>query len=241
MAAPRNRHSGESRHPGILATLGLYSAITLLDSGLRRNDPPQADRERRLTNSERLLLNQIIPATLPRTPPRQTGYMRVNEQIRYEPGDNCPPLATLNVALQGVVIALSNAVSLVTIFAVASQGSESYLAWAVFAALVIAGAVTALQSGRIGRLGSGYILLMGPGAPFLGVCVLAVSEAGLPVMASLIVAASLVQFAMAFWLAQLRRIITPVVSGVAFMVLAAGRHAHRGWRGLTTCLRACRR
>ena len=147
--------------------------------------------------------------------------MRVNEQIRYEPDDNCPPVATLNVALQGAVIALSNVVSLVTIFAVASHGSESYLAWAVFSALVIAGAVTALQAARMGRIGSGHILLMGPGAPFLGVCVLAVSEVGLPVMASLIVAASLVQFAMAFWLAQLRRIITPVVSGVAFMVLAA--------------------
>ena len=150
--------------------------------------------------------------------------MRVNEQIRYEPDDNCPPVAMLNVALQGVVIALANVASLVTIFAAATKdnwGSEGYLAWAVFAALVVAGAATALQAARMGRIGSGYILLMGPAAPFLGVCVLAVNEAGLPVMASLVVAASLVQFAMAFWLAQLRRIITPVVSGVAFMVVAA--------------------
>lgn len=147
--------------------------------------------------------------------------MRVNEQIRYEPDDSCPPVATVNVALQGAVIALSNAVSLVTIFAVASHGSESYLAWAVFAGLVIGGAVTALQAARIGRIGSGHILLTGPAAPFMGICVLAVSGAGLPVMASLTIAASLVQFAMAFWLAQLRRIITPVVSGVAFMVVAA--------------------
>lgn len=147
--------------------------------------------------------------------------MRVNEQIRYEPDDSCPPVAVLNVALQGTVIALTNVVSLVTIFAVAADGGESYLAWAVFAGLVIAGAATALQAARIGRIGSGHILLMGPAAPFLGICVLAVNEAGLPVMASLIVAASLVHFAMAFWLAQLRRIITPVVSGVAFMVVAA--------------------
>ncbi len=147
--------------------------------------------------------------------------MRVNEQIRYEPDDSCPPVAMLNVALQGAVIALTNVVSLVTIFAVTADGGEGYLAWAVFSGLVIAGATTALQAARIGRIGSGYILLMGPAAPFMGICVLAVNEAGLPVMASLIVAASLVQFAMAFWLAQLRRIITPVVSGVAFMVVAA--------------------
>ncbi len=108
-----------------------------------------------------------------------------------------------------------------TIFAVASHGSESYLSWVVFASLVIGGAVTALQATTLGRLGSGYILLMGPAAPFMAVCVLAVSAGGLPLMSSLIVAASLVQFALAFWLAQLRRIITPVVSGVAFMVIAA--------------------
>ena len=147
--------------------------------------------------------------------------MRVNEHIQYEPDDKCRPLVTLGVALQGSALALSNTVTIVTIFAVAAGGSESYLSWAVFASLVIGGAVTAHQATKLGRLGPGYILLMGPGVPFMAVCVLAVAEGGLAVMSSLIVAASLVQFALAFWLAQLRRVITPVVSGVAFMVIAA--------------------
>ena len=147
--------------------------------------------------------------------------MRVNEHIRYEPGERCPTPAMLGMALQGSLLALSNTVSIVTIFAVASSGSGSYLAWAVFASLTTAGIVTALHATRIGRLGPGYILLMGPGAPFMAVCVLAVSEGGFAVMSSLIVVASLVHFALAFWLAQLRRFITPVVSGVAFMVIAA--------------------
>lgn len=146
--------------------------------------------------------------------------MRVNEHIRYQPDEGCPPFATLGVVLQGGVLALSNTVTIVTIFVVASDGSGSYLSWAVFASLMIGGTVTALQAARLGRLGSGYMLLMGPGVPFMAVCVLAVTEGGLPVMSSLIVVASLVQFALAFWLAQLRRIITPVVSGVAFMVIA---------------------
>ena len=146
--------------------------------------------------------------------------MRVNEHIRYEPEDACPPAVTSGVALQGGALALSNTVTVATIFAVASGGSASYLAWAVFASLIIGGAVTALQAARLGRLGSGYILMMGPGAPFIAVCVLAVTEGGFPLMSSLVVAASLVHFALAFWLARLRRIITPVVSGVAFMVIA---------------------
>ena len=146
--------------------------------------------------------------------------MRVNEHIRYEPDRQPPPLVTLGAAAQGSVLALSNTITLGTIFAVAASGSESYLSWVVFASLMIAGVVTAHQAAGLGRWGPGYILLMGPGVPFMAVCVLAATEGGLPVMSSLIVAASLVQFALAFWLAQLRRVITPVVSGVAFMVIA---------------------
>ncbi len=146
--------------------------------------------------------------------------MRVNEHIRYEPDDKCPPLIMLGVASQGSALALSNTVTIVTIFAVAAGSSESYLSWAVFASMVIAGIVTVHQVTKLGRLGPGYMLLMGPGVPFMAVCVLAATEGGLATMSSLIVAASLVQFALALWLAQLRRIITPVVSGVAFMVIA---------------------
>lgn len=147
--------------------------------------------------------------------------MRVNDHIRFEP-DETPSLpVTLGVAAQGSVLALSNTVTIGTIFAVAASGSADYLSWVIFASLMIAGVVTAHQATSLGRWGPGYILLMGPGIPFMAVCLLAIAEGGLALMSSLVIAASLVQFALAFWLAQLRRIVTPVVSGVAFMVIAA--------------------
>ena len=146
--------------------------------------------------------------------------MRVNEHILYEPDDGSPPLATLGVAFQGVIITLANTITIVTTFAVASNAGGNYLSWVVFASLLVGGLVTALQAARIGRLGSGYILMSGPSVAFLAVCVLAVEEGGLSLMATLVVVASIAQFALAVWLAQLRRIITPVVSGVAFMMIA---------------------
>ncbi len=146
--------------------------------------------------------------------------MAVNEHLLYDRDERPPHLVTLGVAAQGAVLALTNTATFVTIFAVASGGGEGYLSWALFASMVIAGAVTAHMATRLGRLAPGYILLTGPGVPFLAVCVLAVAEGGLAVMSSLVVAASLVQFALAFWLARLRRVITPVVTGVAFMVIA---------------------
>ena len=146
--------------------------------------------------------------------------MQNNENIRYEPDEKPSPTITLNVAFQASVLALSNTVTVTTIFAVASDGSADYLAWAIFASVVVAGIAAAHMALNLGRIGPGYLLLIGAGSPFVPVCVLAVAQGGLPVMSSLIVAASLVQFAVAFWLAQLRRVITPVVSGVSFMIIA---------------------
>ena len=146
--------------------------------------------------------------------------MRVNEHIRYEPDDRCPPLLSIGVALQGVMLTLAATVLMVTItFRAADQG-EGYLSWAVFAALIIGGAITALQAGRIWRLGVGHLLMTGAGPHFIAVSVLALTAGGPSMLGSLIVVSSVFQFALAAWLPMLRRIITPVVSGTALMLIA---------------------
>lgn len=143
-----------------------------------------------------------------------------NEHIRYEPDERVPPLLTLNVAFQGMVLIVSNTVTFVVIFSAAFNDDGSYMTWAIVGALIVAGVATALHSSRLGRLGPGHILLMGSGVPFLAACVIAVEQGGLALMSSLVIASSLIQFVVAARLAQLRRLITPVVSGVAFMMIA---------------------
>ena len=118
------------------------------------------------------------------------------------------------------MLALANTVLFVTIMALAGDQGEDYLSWAIFSALAIGGVVTALQAGRAGRLGAGHVLMTGAGPHFIAVAVLAMAGGGLPMLASLIVVASLVQFALAQWLPLLRRVITPVVSGTALMLIA---------------------
>ncbi len=118
------------------------------------------------------------------------------------------------------MLALANTVLFVTVMARAGDQGEDYLSWAIFSALAIGGIVTALQAGRVGRLGAGHVLMTGAGPHFIGVCVLAMALGGLPMLASLIVLSSLIQFALAQWLPMLRRVITPVVSGTALMLIA---------------------
>ena len=144
---------------------------------------------------------------------------RINRRIRYEPDERCPPLVTLGVAMQGVVLVLANTVLMVTIVVGAAGADVAYLTWAVFAALIIAGVSTALQAAHFGRFGAGHILMTGAGPHFIAISVVALTEGGLPTLASLIVVSSLFQFAMAAWLPFVRRIVTPIVSGTALMLI----------------------
>ena len=143
-----------------------------------------------------------------------------NEAIRYEVDEPCPFPIAISVGLQGVLFAIATLVLVVAITARAGGQDESYLTWALFAALIIAGSLTALQASRIWRLGGGHILIMGTNPAYVAVSVLALAEGGPALLASLVVAASLFYLALATWLPLLRRILTPAVSGTLLMLIA---------------------
>ena len=145
---------------------------------------------------------------------------RLNDHIRYEPEESCPPLLSLAVGAQGILIVLAPTVLVIAITAFASGQDEEYLTWAVFAALIIVGIVTIIQASRIGWLGAGHMTITGVTPNFIAVSVLALEAGGPSTLASLIVVSSIFYFAIAVWLPLLRRVITPVVSGTVLMIIA---------------------
>lgn len=140
--------------------------------------------------------------------------------VAYEPDDRCPLPLLLGVGLQGVMMILPSIVAVPLVTVRAADQEDSYLSWVVFASLLIAGAVTALQASRIGRFGAGHLLVMGPALSYAAISTLALEAGGPVLLASLTVAASLFYVMLAFWLPLLRRIITPVVSGTAMVLIA---------------------
>ncbi len=149
------------------------------------------------------------------------GMASVNESVRYEPEESPPPLVALGAGFQAALVILAPVALTVVIVVRIAEESDSYLAWGVFAALLVSGATTVLQAARLGRIGAGHVLMMGTSGAFIAVCVAALVTAGPATMASLIVVSSLFQFAMAARLSLLRRIFTPVVSGTVIMLIAA--------------------
>ena len=142
-----------------------------------------------------------------------------HQDIRYEP-DERPPLPLLfGLGFQYAVIAMASIMVTPAMMIQLAQGSEAYLSWAVFSALVIGGITTLVQVIRFGRFGSGYILLMGSTTAFLPVCVSALEQGGPGLLASLIIISSFFQFIMAGKLSLLRQIFTPTVAGTAMLLI----------------------
>ncbi|MDE0231492.1 MAG: hypothetical protein OXN93_04345 [bacterium] len=144
-----------------------------------------------------------------------------NKAIRYEPDESPPLPLALGAGLQAAAVIVAPVVLTVVIVARIADQAESYITWGVFAALVISGLTTALQARRLGRIGSGHVLIMGTSGAFIAVCVAALVDGGPATMASLVVVSSLFQFLMANRLSWLRRVFTPVVAGTVIMLIAA--------------------
>ena len=137
---------------------------------------------------------------------------------RLHPDGEIPLPLALGLALQITGLVLPGIVLIPTIVFRAAGASEAVLLWAVFAALVICGVTTMLQGIRVGRLGAGYILSIGTSGAAIAVSIAAIEAGGPSLLASLVLALALFQFAFSARLSLFRRILTPTVTGTVIML-----------------------
>ena len=104
----------------------------------------------------------------------------LSNNIRYEPDENPPLSVAIGTGIQSALVNLGGIVlGAVIVFRIAGQ-PESYIPWAIFAALIVSGISTILQAVRFWRIGSGHLLVMGTSGAFIAVCVNALVEGVLP-------------------------------------------------------------
>ena len=148
--------------------------------------------------------------------PNDSGY---RSSVRYQPDENPPKILSLGLGLQLAAITVAGVVLTPAIVIRAAGGSEAFLSWAVFAAVVVGGVTTVMQAVRVGRIGAGYVLMMGTSGAFIAVCVTAIAEGGPAMLATLVVISSFFQFILATRLSLLRQILTPTVAGTVVMLI----------------------
>ena len=143
-----------------------------------------------------------------------------HDTIRYEPDERPSFPIEIGAGIQATLVNIDAVVlAVVAIFRIAGD-FEGYLPWAVFAALIACGISTALASLNIRRVGAGHILIIAPSGAFVAVIIAALVAGGPATMASLILLAALLQFILAPRLSILRRMFTPLVSGIVIMLIA---------------------
>ena len=140
--------------------------------------------------------------------------------VRYQADENPPLPITIGLGLQLAVLCIAGIVLTPAIVIRAGGGTETYLSWALFAAVAISGVTTLMQAVRVGRIGAGYVLLMGTSGAFIAVCVTAIAEGGPALLATLVVMSSFCQLMLSTRLSLLRRILTPTVAGTVIMLIA---------------------
>ena len=140
--------------------------------------------------------------------------------VRFQPDENPGWPVTVGLALQYCLLTLGPVVLTVAIVVRAAGQSELFLSWAACAALLVSGIATMVQARRVGRLGAGYILLMGTSGAFIAVSVTALVQGGPALLATLVAVSAVFQFVLASRLSLLRRIITPTVAGTVIMLIA---------------------
>lgn len=141
------------------------------------------------------------------------------QEVRYEADEKLPLSLTIGLGLQYTALNLTSVVIKPVILVSIAGGTNAYLNWAVFMSLIVSGIATAIQAIRIGHIGAGYILVMGSTSAFLAVSASAIQLGGADLLATLIIASSVVQFILAANMALLRRIFTPTVAGTVLMLI----------------------
>lgn len=139
--------------------------------------------------------------------------------LRYDATEKAPwPVAAL---VGGQIVALILAgIVLAPLVITRAAGLESEASWLIFAALIVCGLVTLLQSWRIGIFGCGFVLFMGSNSAYVPVSLDAIAAGGLALMTTLVAVSGFVQFAFSMSLGRLRQIITPAVGGTVVMLIA---------------------
>ncbi len=139
---------------------------------------------------------------------------------RYEADENPPLLSALGHGAQFNLIASATLLVTPVIVAKESGLGDSYLLWVVFASLLAVGLSTLIQVRRIGPVGAGALLPMFTAAVSIPFCITAVVEGGPGTLLSLVVVTGVLQIIVSKWVVILRRIVTPVVSGIVIMILS---------------------
>lgn len=140
-------------------------------------------------------------------------------RLIYGPEDRLPLGTALLVSLQQVAAMVVGVITPALILAQALHFPAPDTAYLVSMALIAAGLGTFLQTSRFGPVGSGLLSVAGTSFAFLQPLIDSGSAGGLPLMFGMSLACAPTLLIFAPFLPRLRRVFTPLVSGIVVLLI----------------------
>ncbi|MFD2934522.1 uracil-xanthine permease family protein [Spirosoma flavum] len=140
-------------------------------------------------------------------------------RLVYGLEDKVPLIPALLVSLQQVGAMVVGTITPALILSGILPFSPQDTAYLISMALVASALGTFLQTMRFGFIGSGLLSITGTSFAFLAPLIQAGTTGGLPLMVGMSLAGTPVQLALAPFLPKLKRVFTPLVSGIVVLLI----------------------
>lgn len=150
-------------------------------------------------------------------------------RVRYEPEEAAPHHLALGAALQAIAAMVMTTTLIPTVIGHQAGLPPDHIKWMLFASLLAAALIAGMQTLRMGRLGSGLVMLGGAAPAFIGVSGLALSHGGIALLSLLSLCSLPVVLLFARHAHHARRVLRPPVMGTLLMLVAASL-AQAVWR-----------
>ena len=146
--------------------------------------------------------------------------MGQNKTLLYGVDDKPPLGITLLLALQYTLLNIGGMMLSPLIISAAvglDPGQTEYL---VFVTLLVGSISTFIQVARVGNIGSGYLMVLGPSGAFIACSISAVSMGGLPLLGTMTLITAPVEALISYLIRFFRKVFTPALGGTVIMLVA---------------------
>lgn len=149
----------------------------------------------------------------------QTNHLEPNSHLIYGVDDRPPLRDTLFAAVQHLLAIFVAIITPPLIIAKALNLDIGLTGFLVSMSLFVSGIATFIQSRRIGRVGCGLLCVQGTSFSFIGPIIAIGSAGGLPLIFGACILGAPVEILVSFTFRYLRKVITPLVSGIVVMLI----------------------
>ncbi|MBN2061558.1 MAG: hypothetical protein JW882_14195 [Deltaproteobacteria bacterium] len=146
--------------------------------------------------------------------------MGKNSTLLYGVDDKPPFLTSVSLAFQYTLLNIGSMMLTPIIISRACGLDLAQTEYFIFATLLVSAISTFIQVFQVGKIGSGYLMILGPSGAFIACSIYAVNMGGLPLLGIMTLLSAPLEVMISYLIRFVRKIFTPALGGTVIMLVA---------------------